>query len=108
MRQAGVLAAACLYAVESHVERLAEDHANAKTLAEGLVGLTGLKLDPSRVQTNMIFASMEPAKVDALVKHLRGQGIVILANPNLRFVTHLDVSRADVDKTIAAFKSFFR
>jgi threonine aldolase len=108
MRQAGVLAAACLYAVENHVERLAEDHANAKLLAEGLVDLPGLKLDPTRVQTNMVFASMDPAKVDALVKHLRGQGIVILANHNLRLVTHLDVSRKDIDVVISAFKVFFR
>jgi len=108
MRQAGVLAAACLYAIENHVERLAEDHAHAKLLAEGLAGLPGLKLDPSLVQTNMVFAAMDPAKVDALVKHVRGQGIVILANPNLRLVTHLDVSRDDVSKVIAAFKAFFR
>ncbi len=108
MRQAGVLAAACLYAVENHIQRLAEDHANAQTLAQGLVGLPGLSLDPKLVQTNMLFASMDPSKVDALVKHLKGQGIVILANPNLRLVTHLDVSEDDVQKTIAAFKTFFR
>ena len=109
MRQAGVLAAAGLYALEHHVARLAEDHANAKALAEGLAGLPGLSLDPKAVQTNMVFAAMaEPGKVGALAEQLKGQGIVILANPNLRLVTHLDVSRADVDKTIAAFKSFFR
>ncbi|HEX7965669.1 MAG TPA: low-specificity L-threonine aldolase [Gammaproteobacteria bacterium] len=109
MRQAGVLAAACLHAVEHHVERLAEDHANAQALAEGLAGLPGLKLDPRLVQTNMVFASMaEPAKVGALAEHLQAQGVVILPNPNLRLVTHLDVSRDDVTKVIAAFKSFFR
>jgi len=109
MRQAGVLAAACLYAVENHVERLAEDHANAKALAEGLIGLPGLTLDPKLVQTNMLFASMaDPAKVGALAEHLKKQGIVILPNPNLRLVTHLDVSRDDVQKVIVAFKAFFR
>ena len=108
MRQAGVLAAACLYAVEHHVERLAEDHANAQTLAQGLAGLPGLKLDPAQVQTNMVFASMDPAKVDALTQHLRGQGIVILTNPNLRLVTHLDVTANHVQQVIAAFRSFFR
>jgi threonine aldolase len=109
MRQAGVLAAACLHALEHHVERLAEDHANARALAEGLSGLPGLKLDPSQVQTNMVFASMaESAKVGALVEHLKAADIVILPNPNLRLVTHLDVSRVDVDKTIVAFKNFFR
>lgn len=108
MRQAGVLAAACLYALEHHVARLAEDHANAQQLAQGLAGLPGLELDPKRVQTNMVFASMAPGKVDGLTQHLKRAGIVILPNPNLRLVTHLDVSRKDVDATIAAFKGFFR
>ena len=107
MRQAGVLAAACLYAVEHHVARLAEDHANAKALAEGLVGLPGLALDPKLVQTNMVFAALDPARVDGLVKHLKEAGIVILPNPSLRLVTHLDVSREDVDKVITAFKNYF-
>ena len=108
MRQAGILAAAGLYALEHHVDRLAEDHANAKALAEGLTGLPGLKLDPSQVQTNMVFASVAPEKVDGLAKHLKAAGIVILPNPNLRLVTHLDVNRDDVAKVIAGFKAFFR
>src|SRR6185312_545161 len=107
MRQAGVLAAACLHAVENHVERLAEDHANAKTLAEGLAGLPGLTLDPRLVQTNMIFGAVDAARIGALAEHLKKQGIIILPNPSLRLVTHLDVSKDDVQKTIAAFKSFF-
>jgi len=108
MRQAGILAAAGLYAVEHHVERLAEDHANARALAEGLAGLPGLTLDPSAVQTNMVFATMaEPARVGALAEHLQKQGIVILPNPNLRLVTHLDVSREDITKVIAAFRAYF-
>jgi threonine aldolase len=107
MRQAGVLAAAGLHAVEHQVERLAEDHANAKRLADGLAGLPGLKLDPALVQTNMVFASMEPAKVDALVQHLRKAGVAILPNPNLRLVTHLDVSKDGIQKVITAFKAFF-
>ena len=108
MRQAGVLAAAGLHALEHHVARLAEDHANAKTLAEGLAGLPGLKLDPAQVQTNMVFGAMAPEKVDALVQYLKTAGIVILPNPNLRLVTHLDVSRKDVDAVISAFRGFFR
>ena len=109
MRQAGVLAAAGLYALEHHVARLAEDHANARTLAEGLAGLPGLSLDPKTVQTNMVFAAMaEPSKIEALAAHLKGQDIVILPNPNLRLVTHLDVSKDDVQKVITAFKAFFR
>jgi len=107
MRQAGILAAAGLYALEHHVERLAEDHANAKRLAEGLASLPGLRLDPALVHTNMVFASLAPEKVDGLVQHLKQAGIVILPNPNLRLVTHLDVSRDDIQKVMAAFKSFF-
>ncbi len=108
MRQAGVLAAACLYAVEHHVERLAEDHANARALAEGLAGLPGLSLDPKQVQTNMLFGAVDPARIGALAEHLKQQGIVILPNPSLRLVTHLDVSKDDVQKVISAFKAFFR
>ncbi|HEY1992274.1 MAG TPA: low-specificity L-threonine aldolase [Gammaproteobacteria bacterium] len=108
MRQAGILAAACLYAVEHQVERLAEDHANARALAEGLAGLPGLDLDPKRVQTNMIFGAVDPARIGALAEHLKQQNIVVLPNPSLRLVTHLDVSRQDVDTVIAAFRSFFR
>src|SRR5579859_2368534 len=107
MRQAGVLAAAGLYALEHHVARLAEDHANARALAEGLTGLPGLALNPALVQTNMVFASIAPEKVDALAQHLKQAGIVILPNPNLRLVTHLDVSRKDVDLVIAEFRRFF-
>ena len=108
MRQAGVLAAAGLHALEHHVDRLAEDHANAIALAEGLSSLPGLTLDPKTVQTNMLFATMDPARVDALVQHLKGWGIIILPNPSLRLVTHLDVNKEDVQKTITAFKAFFR
>jgi threonine aldolase len=108
MRQAGVLAAACLYAVENHVARLAEDHANAKMLAEGLAGLPGLTLDPKSVQTNMIFSTVDSARIGALAEHLKKQDIIILPNPSLRLVTHLDVSKDDVQKTIAAFKAFFK
>ena len=109
MRQVGVLAAAGLYALENHVARLADDHANARTLAEGLAGLPGLALDPKTVQTNMVFAVIaDPARIGALTEHLKGEGIAILPNPNLRLVTHLDVSKDDVQRVIAAFKSFFR
>ena len=108
MRQAGVLAAAGLYAVEHHVERLAEDHANAKRLAEGIAVLKGVKLDPATVQTNMLFASIAPEQAQPLAAHLKQAGIQVLPNPALRLVTHLDVSEKDVDTVIAAFKAFFR
>ena len=107
MRQAGVLAAAGLYALEHQVQRLAEDHANARRLAEELAGIKGIKLDPASVQTNMLFGSIAPEQVQPLTAHLKDQGIVILPNANLRLVTHLDVQSADIPKVVAAFKAYF-
>ena len=107
MRQAGILAAACLYAVEPHVERLAEDHANARQLAQGLAGIRGLTLDPKLVQTNMLFASMAPEHATPLTEHLKKAGILILSNPNLRLVTHLDVHAQDLPKVVDAVRSYF-
>ena len=107
MRQAGVLAAACLYAVENHVERLAEDHANARRLAEGLVGIRSLTLDPKLVQTNMLFATMAPEHAAPLTEHLKKAGILILSNPSLRLVTHLDVHAQDLPKVVDAVRGYF-
>ena len=107
MRQAGILAAACLYAVEHHVERLAEDHANARQLAQGLAGIRGRTLDPKLVQTNMLFASMAPEHATPLTEHLKKAGILILSNPNLRLVTHLDVHAQDLPKVVDAVRSYF-
>ena len=107
MRQAGVLAAACLYAVENHVRRLAEDHANAQQLAGSLAGIRGLTLDPAQVQTNMLFATMSPQHAAPLTEHLRKAGILILSNPNLRLVTHLDVHAEDLPKVADAVRSYF-
>ena len=105
MRQAGIIAAAGLYALEHNVERLAEDHANAERLAKGLAA-AGLKVEP--VQTNMVFASVPKESVAALKSHLDAQGIVALVGPRMRMVTHLDVDAAGIDRAVAAFASFFR
>lgn len=107
MRQAGILAAAGLYALEHHVQRLAEDHANAKKLAEGLAQIKQIKIDPTAVQTNMVFAVIASEQVKPLSAHLHKAGILILANANLRLVTHLDVSAADVARVITAFHGYF-
>ncbi|WP_408891653.1 low-specificity L-threonine aldolase [Myxococcus faecalis] len=103
MRQAGILAAAALYALEHHVERLAEDHANARRLAAGLAEVPGVKVDVKRVETNMVFAEFaRPAR--EMVPLLSTQGV--LTNPaggphTVRLVTHLDVSAADIDEAVA-------
>jgi threonine aldolase len=98
MRQAGILAAAGVYALEHHIERLAEDHANARRLAAGLQEL-GLRVDPAP-ETNMVMIEWEDAA--ALSRALREQGVQInaIGPSRLRAVTHLDVSEADIDEAI--------
>ncbi len=106
MRQAGVLAAAGLYALEHHVERLADDHAKAQRLATGLREIAELKVDGPH--TNMVFIDLPADRVTALSDFMAAQGIQILGyQPRLRLVTHLDVSMAQIERTIAAFKQFF-
>lgn len=104
MRQAGILAAAGLYAIDHHVDRLAEDHANAARLGEGLARITALKVSP--VQTNMVFVQVPPAAVAGLAAHLKAAGIIAIAGPTMRLVTHHDVSAADIDRVIAAFEAW--
>jgi threonine aldolase len=104
MRQAGILAAAGLYALEHQVQRLADDHANAAALAAGLVEL-GYSVEP--VQTNMVYVQMAD-RAAALKVFLAARGITISAAARLRLVTHLDVSRADIDQVIEAFAAFAR
>lgn len=105
MRQAGILAAAGLYALQYHVGRLAEDHANAARLAAGLAAIEGLEV--ANVQTNMVFVKIPPAHIAALQAHLAAQGVLVIVSPNTRLVTHLDVDAAAIDHVIAAFGSFF-
>ncbi|GIX47275.1 MAG: threonine aldolase [Candidatus Tectimicrobiota bacterium] len=104
MRQAGILAAAGLYALEHNVERLAEDHQHAKLLAERLYGLRGVLLDPAEVETNMVYLRLDlaTARLDAfaLMQAMRARGVLALAldRTTMRLVTHLDVSRAQVEE----------
>jgi threonine aldolase len=105
MRQAGFLAAAGLYALEHHVARLAEDHANAERLAAGLATIPALKVGPA--QTNMVFAQMAPERVQPLREHLAAAGVNALVSPRMRLVTHLDVSASQIDRAVEAFARFF-
>ncbi|MDX1368576.1 low-specificity L-threonine aldolase [Pseudomonas sp.] len=104
MRQAGILAAAGLYALEHQVARLVEDHANADRLAEGLRGL-GYAVEP--VQTNMVYAQLGE-QAGALKAFCAERGIKLAAAPRLRMVTHLDVSAADIERVLEAFAEFAR
>ena len=107
MRQAGILAAAGLLALEQHVERLADDHANARRLAEGLATIDGLQVDPAAVQTNMVFVTVSGADPAAFSAAMRERQIVIPAASPMRLVTHLDVDADDVDRFVNAARAWF-
>ena len=102
MRQAGVLAAAALHALDHHVERLAEDHANARALAEGLAGLPGVTVQPP--QTNVLFVDLAPERAAGVVDRLRAAGVLCTGLYRLRFVTHLDVSPHDITRAVAVLR----
>jgi threonine aldolase len=103
MRQAGVLAAAGLYALENNVARLAIDHANAERLANGL-----RELDlPVAQHTNMVFVTVPSQRLAGLCEHLKRSGVLVLARNPMRLVTHLDVDARGIERAIAAFGEFF-
>jgi len=105
MRQAGVLAAAAMHALDHHIDRLAEDHALAARFAAGLSGISALTLVPP--QTNIVFATVSDGRGPALLEHLKQRGVLATGLIGLRFVTHLDVDPAGIDRAIAAVHSFF-
>lgn len=103
LRQSGLLAACGLVALDRHVERLAEDHANARTLAEGLAAIEELSVDLDAVQTNMVFVRARRNDLGPLRDALAAQGILLgRQDPCMRLVVHLDVSASDVQTVIAA------
>jgi len=108
MRQAGVLAAAGIVALTENVERLAEDHANARRLAEGLGAMGELAVNPGAVQTNMVFLCLPPDRAEDLAAFLRERGILIAGRESIRLVTHRDVTAMDIDRVVAAFGDFLR
>jgi threonine aldolase len=103
MRQAGVLAAAVLHALDHHIYRLAEDHANARRLADGLQGLPGVQCEMP--QTNIVFVDVAPERAHGVVDRARAQGVLCTGLYRLRLVTHLDVSRPDVDRAIDVMRA---
>lgn len=105
MRQVGFLAAACLHALEHHIDRLADDHANAKLLGEAIRSISGFTLDPGDVQTNVVWFRVDPslgtpASIAAKCK-VAGVLVAPLGHDMIRLVTHLDVSRADCERAAA-------
>ncbi len=111
MRQAGLLAAGANYALDHHIERLAQDHANAAALAEGLNTAQGLQ---ASANTNIVFIQVEHGMTDGLVAHLKTQGVLCTGREAgayggkglLRMVTHLDVSAADIATVIEIVKNY--
>ncbi len=109
MRQAGVLAAAAIYALDHHVERLADDHVLAQQLAQGLAGIPQLTVEAP--QTNIVFVDLHGAakhQSAEFVAHLKNQGVLTTGLYRLRFCTHLNVDKAGIDRAIAASREFFK
>jgi threonine aldolase len=104
MRQSGVVAAAGLYALDHHVDRLADDHENARVLAEGLAEIDGVTIDPSTVETNIVVFEVEDATKTG--EDLRSAGVQVtrLDRTRLRAVTHLDVDRAGIERALEVMR----
>ena len=107
MRQAGVLAAAGIYALENNVERLTTDHENARALSRALTGIEGVTVAPNGAQTNMLYINVELQRSVRMREVLKSQGILISGQGSIRLVTHLDVDHADMDRVAASMKEFF-
>jgi len=112
MRQAGILAAAGLYALEHNIKRLADDHAHAQKLATALAGLPGISIDPDHVETNIVIFDIAKTRFSPAqaVEALKKEGVLVVpfGKTLLRAVTHLDVGAKDVEKAITAFRKVFR
>jgi threonine aldolase len=106
MRQAGILAAAGSYALDNNIARLADDHANAKMLAQGLSVISQLEV---RQHTNMVFITPLNGGQPELQAYLSDQGIVISAGvPSIRLVTHIDINQNDIDRLIDVMVKYYR
>jgi threonine aldolase len=105
LRQAGLLAACALHALDHHVDRLGEDHVHARRLADGLHGIDGLSVKSA--DTNIVFVDVADGRGPALLDFLKSQGVLATGLIGLRFVTHLDVDSAGIDHAIASIRRFF-
>jgi len=109
MRQAGVLAGAALYAIDNHIERLVEDHVNARRLANGLAEIEGVSIEPEAIETNIVYFDIDPRAMSApdLCKSLKSVGVLMLdTGPStVRAVTHLQVDRAGIARAIEAVRA---
>jgi threonine aldolase len=108
MRQSGIIAAACEFALDRHVERLAEDHANAQRLAAGIAGIAGLHIDPSAVETNLVYFDVIAPEwtAEKLCEALRARDVRMgaMGARTIRAVTHLDVDARGIDAAVGALR----
>jgi threonine aldolase len=111
MRQAGIIAAAGVYALQHHVARLADDHAHANMLAQALAELPTVELNPADVETNIVIFDVAAAgrSANAIAEQLEKEGVrvSVVGRTKLRAVTHLDVSRQDIERAIEVFRRVF-
>ena len=107
MRQAGILAAAGLYALAHNIERLQHDHDNARLLAAGLEAIDALEVEYDLPQTNMVFVTLPEEAAGRLQAHLKDNGVLVASGRRVRLVTHLDVSEEDVQTVVYLTRQFF-
>jgi threonine aldolase len=107
MRQAGIIAAAGIYALENHIDRLQEDHEKAALLDEGLREINGLEIESSAMQTNMVFVKPGKAHSSRLQGYLKEEGVLVNGDVRVRLVTHLDIDKDDIPTVIQAFKKYY-
>jgi threonine aldolase len=106
MRQVGVIAAAGIVALEEMVDRLAEDHANARALAAGLAAIPGIVIDPKTVETNIVIFGVEGFEASALQGRLRERAVLSTGfGPRIRMVTHHGIERRHVDEALQRIKN---
>jgi len=111
MRQVGIIAAAGIYALDHHTDRLGVDHANAKKLAQGLSQIDGVKIDPNTVETNIVVFDVSETDTDPyrIVESLKERGILMIpfGKALIRAVTHLDVTSEDIERAIGITADVF-
>ena len=108
LRQAGIVAAAALYALDHNVERLAEDHANARLLAEGLAELPAVTIDAGKVESNIVFFEVGDAPARAAELQAAGVDVSAFGPRRIRAVTHLDVDRAGIERALEVMRRVLR
>jgi threonine aldolase len=103
LRQSGIVAAGCLYALDHHIDRLAEDHEHARLLAEGLAELPSVGIDPAAIETNIVIFEVPdaPALVRSVADEVELQAVDA---HRVRAVTHLDIGTADIETTLAVLR----